>query len=239
MLYQKEKFIFANFTVRKRHFVDQPVIHCLCAQHNRFGLQLEDIYWKHAACNKWIKMESNNFLKNAELLNFTSKRVGLADFQGDEIYFDFKIFSTIGNYYYEMMDNAWMDQFWTAATEQKLTDVDIFVGTDKLMEAHRVILSARSPVLNESFNKTNDTGKSVLTFDGEFDVVVVENFLNFLYTGSLETFASKSIVNYKQLFKLATLYEVETLKNICQVANNVPVVQDFPNSLMKLIGLSN
>ena len=103
-------------------------------------------------------MESNNFLKNAELLNFTSKRVGLADFQGDEIYFDFKIVSTIDNYYYEMTDNAWMDQFWTAATEQKLTDVDIVVGTDKLMEAHRVILSARSPVLNESFNNSNDRG---------------------------------------------------------------------------------
>jgi speckle-type POZ protein len=138
--------------------------------------------------------------------------------------------------HYEMMDNSWMDQFWTAATEQKLTDVDINVGTDKLMEAHRVILAARSPVLKEAFNKTNDTGKSVLTFDGEFDVVVVENFLNFLYTGSLETFSSKSI-NYKQLFKLATLYEVETLTNICQVANNVPEVEDFPNSLM--IGLSN
>ena len=86
--------------------------------------------------------------------------------------------------------------------------------------AHRFILSARSPVLKETIKK-NETGNLFFTFEEEFDVDTVKHFLNFLYTGSLETFFSESI-NYKQLFKLATLCEVETLKKICQVADRAP-----------------
>ncbi len=62
--------------------------------------------------------------------------------------FDIKMVSTNGNYYYEMMDENWLIDLWLAATDKKLTDVDMYVGTVKVMEAHRVILSARSPVLN-------------------------------------------------------------------------------------------
>ena len=151
-----------------------------------------------------------------------------------EFYFDIKMVSTIDNYFYELMDNAWMEHFWKAATDEKFTDVEIFIGTVKVMEAHRIILSARSPVLNVSLSKTRSTArKPVVTLDREFDVAVVENFLNFLYTGSLETFACKSI-NYGKLLKLATTYEVETLKNICQLANSVVNVEQFTGTLLKL-----
>jgi hypothetical protein len=93
-----------------------------------------------------------------------------------------------------------------------LTDVEIFVGTAEVMEVHRVILCARSPVLNESLNKISNTGnKSIVTFEAEFDVEIVKSFLNFLYTGSLKTTDGA-----KQLSKLATIYQVETLKNVCQ-----------------------
>ena len=179
-------------------------------------------------------MESKDSQKNAELLHFTAqpKCDRRTNFQ-----LDIKMVSTIGNYYYEMMDKDWMNDFWTAATEQKLTDVEIFVGTVKLMEAHRVILSARSPVMNETINKISDIGKSVCTFDAEFDVDSVKHFLKFLYTGSLETSGiSNSNKNHQQLFKLATTYEVlETLKNICQFADVAePNVEELTNSLLGL-----
>jgi hypothetical protein len=137
----------------------------------------------------------------------------------------------IGNYYYEMMDDLWLKDLWAAATDQKLTDVDIFVGTVKVMEAHRIILSARSPVLNIVLNKvSSDAMKSIAYFGKIFDIDTVTLFLQFLYTGSLENSTSQN-TDYKQLLELARMYEVETLKNFCQVANAVPPeVEDLISS---------
>jgi hypothetical protein len=175
-------------------------------------------------------MESQNFQKNVELQHFTAEPKELQHFENSEFYFDVKIVSTIGNYYYELMDHSWMTDFWSAATNQQLTDVEIFVGTVKLMEAHRVILSARSPVLNASLSKINNTGKSIVTFGAEFEIAVVKLFLQFLYTGVL-----KSSAKHKQLLILATTYEVETLKSMCQLANGAPLdVEDLTNCLLQL-----
>jgi hypothetical protein len=108
-----------------------------------------------------------------------------------------------------------------------LTDVEIIVGTVKVMEAHRVILCARSPVLNESITKISNTGKSIVIFGPEFEVHIVHYFLKFLYTGRLEITDSS-----QQLGKLATIYQVETLKNICQLLNRVPDVEELTNCLI-------
>jgi hypothetical protein len=161
---------------------------------------------------QWLKLEETRFKKQTEILHFTVSELhtDIYDKRYDSN-FDIKTVCTIGNYYYEMMDNAWLKDLWTAATKKTFTDVEIFVGTVKVMEAHRVILCARSPVLNADLNKISNTEKSIVTFEAEFDVEIVKSFLNFLYTGSLKT-----IEGAKQLSKLATIYQVETLKNVCQ-----------------------
>jgi hypothetical protein len=148
-----------------------------------------------------------------------------------ELIFDIRTVSTIGNYYYEMMDEYWLKDLWLAATNQMLTDVEIFVGTGKVMEAHRVILCARSPVLNASLNKISNTSeKSIVTFGQEFDVEVVKHFLNFLYTGTLKTSAK-----VKQMSQLAAMYQVETLKSVCQLLNaNPPDAEEVTNHLLEL-----
>ena len=236
MTYQNEDIFIADFTGRielenRREFVEQPLIHCSYVKHPNLGLKIEDIYF----CDKsnWFKMESKNLQKNAELARFTTQPKGSKYFSYSAFYFDIKMVSTIDNYYYEMMDNAWMDQFWTAATEEKLTDVEIFAGTVKVMEAHRVILSARSPVMNEALNKARSTGKSVVTFGVEFDIDTVKNFLNFLYTGSLKA-SFKSASHKQHLLKLATFYQVETLKNFCQLFDRVPNVEELTNAVLGL-----
>jgi hypothetical protein len=177
-------------------------------------------------------MESKNCQRNAELLHFAAQLdcdVYLSEVP-QPVLFDVKVVSTIGNYYYEMMDDKWPTDFWVAATNQKLTDVEIFVGTVKVMEAHRIIFCAQSPVLNESLNKISHAGKSIVTFGAEFDVDTVKNFLNFLYTGSLKTCARS-----KQLSKLAKMYGVETLKNVCQLLNvNSSDVEELTNCLIQL-----
>jgi hypothetical protein len=196
----------------------KPVIHFTCAKHRNFGLQIEHVYCGmeesgKLGYNRWFQMEPKYHQKNAELLNFTMQ--ALLGFSEENlqfrVYFEIKTISTIGNYYYEMMDKDWLKDLWLAATKKKLTDVEIFIGTVKVMEVHRVILCARSPVLNADLNKISNTEKSIVTFEAEFDVEIVKSFLNFLYTGSLKT-----IEGAKQLSKLATIYQVETLKNVCQ-----------------------
>ncbi len=100
-----------------------------------------------------------------------------------------------------------------------------------MMEAHRVILSARSPVLNESLNKISNTAeKSIVTFGEEFDIDIVRYFLKFLYTGRL-----KVCPKVKQMSQLAAMYEVETLKNICQVLSaKPPDGEELTNFLLDL-----
>jgi hypothetical protein len=244
MQYQNENIFIAYYTKEKeidsqlnQDDISKPIIHFSCAKHRSFGLQVEDIYCGMQGLGtlgyiQWLKMESKRFQKTAELLHFAAQ--ALLNFSKENlqflVYFDIKTVSTIGNYYYEMMDDKWSTDFWMAATNRKLTDVEIFVGTVKVMEAHRVILCARSPVLNESFNKISNTaGKSMVTFEAEFDVDTVQHFLNFLYTGSLKT-----TDNVQQLGKLASMYEVETLKNICQLFNRVPDVEELTANLLQL-----
>jgi hypothetical protein len=213
-------------------YISNPEIHLSCAKHLRFGLKVEDVYCRDAYFNSWLKMESKYFQKNSELLlDFSAKSLGtISDLQS--VPFDVKCISTIGNYYYEMMDEGWTKDLWVAATIKKFTDVKIYVGSVEVMEVHRVILSARSPVLNSSLNNISNTaGKSIVTFGEEFDVEVVKNFLNFLYTGSL-----KSSAKVRQLSKLATMYEVETLKKyVCQqLLNASPPVEEVTDYLFLL-----
>ena len=58
----------------------------------------------------------------------------------------------------------------------------------------------------------------------------MEEFLKYLYNGSLEISA-----NNKQLLALAEMYQVETLKEICQLAVREVDVEDITSSLLALI----
>jgi hypothetical protein len=247
MQYQNEDIFIAYFTGEcefayakdgehlERRYVDNPVIHLSCVKHRIFGLKVEDVYcyiFDEDEEIGWLKMESKYFQKNAELLHVVAESESI--FFVDPfltVNFDIKMTSTIGNYYWEMMDDGWLTDLWTAATNQKLTDVEIFVDTVKVMEVHRIILCARSPVLNSSLNTLSNTAeKSIVTFGPEFNVEVVEMFLNFLYTGRLKTSAKVT-----QMSQLAAMYEVETLRSVCQVFNaNPPDAEHVTDYLLQL-----
>ncbi len=236
MQYQKEDMFFAHFTGHcnsSKCSISKPVIHVTCAKHRRFGLKVEDIYCgtKEQKPSQWFKMEAKMLENSAELLQrFTVKLEFDIDYRSNHSNFDIKTVSTIGNYYYEMMDDGWLVDLWAAATNKKLTDVKIYVGSVEVMEVHRVILCARSPVMNESFSKIKITEKYRVTFEAEFDVEVVRHFLNFLYTGSL-----KSTDGVHQLSKLAAIYQVDTLKNVCQLLNaSPPDAEEITNYLLEL-----
>ncbi len=232
--YQNENICSAYYTgeeyryICSSEFVTKPIIHLSYAKHRSFGFKVEDIYCGMKGFQPWSKMEAKNCQKDAELLHFTVE--AMSHFISSiEVLFDIKTVSTIGNYYYEMMDDKWLTDLWLAATNRKLTDVEIFVGTFEVMEVHRVILCARSPVLNEFLKKISNPRKSIISFGAEFDVDTVKDFLNFLYTGSL-----KSTDGVHQLSQLATMYEVETLKNVCQQINRAPDVEELTDCLIQL-----
>jgi hypothetical protein len=249
MQYQNENICVAynigetRFPLSKGNaYISNPEIHLSCAKHLRFGLKVEDVYCRDAGYNSWLKMESKYFQKNSELLlDFSAKSlVNISDLQS--VPFDVKCISTIGNYYYEMMDEGWTKDLWVAATNKKFTDLKIYVRCDEVMDVHSVILCARCPKLNLLLSKyeisnTQHTqqrqSKVLYKFGAEFDVEVVENFLYFLYTGSL-----KSTDNVHQLSKLATIYQVETLKNVCQtfqlINANQPDVEEVTDYLFLL-----
>jgi hypothetical protein len=242
MRYQNENIFSAYLTGERElntdddyFYVDKPVIHLSCAKHRNFGFKVEDVYCDLDQENDWLKMESQYFQENAEILHMAAKSQSnyCVDFSV-KVDCDIKVVSTIGNYYYEMMDKDWMKDLWMAAVNKKWTDVEIFVGNVKLMEAHRVILSARSPVLNETLNKTSsNTEKSIITFGSEFEVEIVEHFLSFLYFGRFRRLESS--VSFHQLGKLATMYHVETLKNVCQLLNaSRPDAENLTDYLLQL-----
>lgn len=168
----------------------------------------------------------------AETLLFTAK----SDFDlelntTDECAFEIQLVSTIDNYRYEMVDTDWTEQLWNAAFTRKLTDVEVYLGANKVMEAHRVVLFARSPVMDAMLTKINNTGRSTIcmTSNSITHREIVQHFLQFLYTGSLNISACN-----EELLELVELYEVETLKKICQLANRIPEADAFTPSLIDL-----
>jgi RecJ-like exonuclease len=68
-------------------------------------------------------------------------------------------------------------------------------------------------------SRVDVSDKPAVTF--EMDIEVVKNFLAFLSMGSLD-----SSVHIRQLTALAEMYEVETLKKICQFNNSVAIDTD-------------
>ncbi len=214
---QKQDIFFVGCFPNKtsKSIAYEVVIHLLSADISRFGFSIVDAFFCDTEKSKFHKIRGVTSKKTTAFQRSATRPISAIKINSLLYSIDVKVVSTIDNYYYQMMDRDWMTDFWTATTNKKNTDVEIFVGTVKVMEAHRLILSARSPVMKEALIKNCETGKYVFRFEAEFDAAVVENFWNFLYTSSLETFACKYI-NYKQLLKLATLFEVETLKNICQ-----------------------
>lgn len=169
-------------------------------------------------------------LEKSEMLFFVAKSdVDFDHCSEQSIHFDVKIISTIEDYRYEMMDVSWLTQLWKAAEDGKLTDLDVYVGQKKLMEAHQVILSARSPVLSNLLsNIVTKNGKATITFEADIDSSIVKHFLYFLYTGS-----SKINFRNKQYLALAENHEVVTLSKMCNLAMvSSPDVDEVTNFLL-------
>ncbi|EFX87525.1 hypothetical protein DAPPUDRAFT_235202 [Daphnia pulex] len=205
------------------------IVHFICVNHRKFVIQV--LY--SINCSNWIEMKLKNVrqqLVKSEMLFFAAQvDVNFEQLFQQSIVFDIQmVYSTIADYCYEMVDVSWMTQLWEAALGCRHTDVEIFVGQNKLMEGHQMILSARSPVLNGLLCNLKENGKSRISFHKEIDAHVVEHFLYFLYTGS-----SRMTFKNKQLLGLAEMHQVETLTKVCELAIVAsPDVEEVTNFLL-------
>ena len=174
--------------------------------------------------DKWIRMKPDQ--QENDLRMFVAKQDRSVQHNSNSsTKFRVKIVSTTLSYCF--FDATWSTDLWS---EKQFTDVDILVGENKL-QAHRVVLSARSPVLKILLSKISLKGRSTLTIGADkVDFSVVEHFLKYLYMGTLEISA-----NNKQLLALAEMYQVETLKEFCQLAVRVSDAKDITTSFLAII----
>nr|CAH0101658.1 unnamed protein product [Daphnia galeata] len=207
----------------------EGMVHFICVNNRKF---VDQVLYSTNYTN-WSKMKPKNTKQKwekSEMLFFVAKAdINFEKLCQQSIVFDIKMLSTIPNYCYEMADKSWGIQLWEAAyLHVWLTDVTIFIGPKRIMEAHQVILSARSSELCTLLNNLKHEGKANIVFTKTYDQLVVENFLYFLYTGS-----SKISFKNKQLLQLAVDYKVETLTKVCQLAIiDPPDVDEVTNFLL-------
>ena len=206
--YQNERTFFAQIIGDSDNYVFKtPMIRFFYLKRRSYSFKIAEISVTNRSCDKWIRMKLDQQEKDVDI--FTAKmekNVGYCNV--DWITFRVKIINS--NETFSFVDTTWATSLWS---EKQLADVNVLVGQNKL-QAHGVVLSTRSPVFKILLSKISPSGKFTLQIGAdEVDFSVVEHFLNYLYTGTLSISA-----NNKQLLALAEMYQVETLKEICQLS---------------------
>ena len=223
--YQNEKMFFAQIVgdIIDWH-IKKPLIRFFFVKPRNCVFKIVEVAMAHLLCDKFIRMKLDQQEKDVSIYTAQVDEIRVGLFSAC-IPFRVKIANTNENNCFA--DATWTTDLWS---EKQFADVDVLVGQNKL-QAHRVVLSARSPVLNTLLSKISHTGKCKLRIGAdEVDSAVVEHFLKYLYTGTLSISA-----NNKQLLALAEMYQVETLKAICQLAVRVPDADEITTSFLAFI----
>lgn len=126
------------------------------------------------------------------------------------IAFQIHFVSTLQSYDYALVDFNWKNELWAATANRKFTDVEFLVG-EETFNAHRSLLSARSPVFAGMFNCGMEEARTGRVCIEDINPITFREFLQFLYTGILEPSANKG-----DLYVVADKYRVETLIEMCK-----------------------
>jgi len=136
--------------------------------------------------------------------------------------------STVPTFSYKPRDLLYPNEIWLAAARaadvtSRMTDVEIIVGLDEPIsfQAHRFILSARSPVFKTMLNNAFEEARTGTVRIIDVDPDTFYHFFKFLYTGLLTISDDQHLK--ENLFALADKYDVVTLMNICRPSPEDPV----------------
>ena len=129
-----------------------------------------------------------------------------------EVTFYVRFAEFFSSYNYIFRDTRFADDLWESALAKKMTDVELFVESITFT-AHRVVLSARSPVFYTKFNSSFEEAKTGKVHIEGVNADTFAQFLRFLYTGLL---GDDQRPNKEELYVLADKYDVKTLMEICR-----------------------
>lgn len=142
--------------------------------------------------------------------------------------FDIMIQETVANYRYQLFDNLRAIHYWSMFELTIATDVE-FQVEDNTFFAHRVIISARSPVFAAILSSSSVEAVTGRLRIDRVEPAVFRQFLYFLYTGTLQVSADSTA-----LLKIAERYQVETLIQLCRPAVQYLDVEEISASLIWL-----
>jgi len=191
--------------------------------HHQVGLRIDEVAYvftpsnpatqqSHLLVMSEIKKKEPNH--GAPFQMFTSSTEFSSSF---DVVFYITLSNTVTNYGHKLVDWNCKDQLWTASTDGQMTDVELLVGKSTFT-AHRSLLSARSPVFAAMFKSgMEETQTGRVRVDG-VDPTTFRQFLEFLYTGTLSTWADK-----EKMSVMADRYQVETLVNLCKLSTQSPL----------------
>ena len=113
------------------------------------------------------------------------------------------------NYRSYQIDGLLSQQLQSFVLDQVGTDYKLITKDKKIVNVHKFILAARSPVFATMFIK------EAADLNHEMDCTIDEmkQFVKFIYTGELEG------IVYDGLIQLAVKYKVKSLESFCQVAS--------------------
>lgn len=115
-------------------------------------------------------------------------------------------------YRYELQDSLCPTQLWSSALEGVTTDVQLRV-CGRIFNAHRWILSARSPVFSAMFSNDMLEANTGCVDISDIPPNIFEKLLFFIYNGRLLESADDLL-----LLKAADKYQIETLVAICRAS---------------------
>ena len=135
---------------------------------------------------------------------------------------------SISCFAYQRVDSR-MEDLWTAAVCKQFTDIEFLVG-DQVFPAHKAIVAARSPVFDTMLTTDMLESKTNKVKIEDIEPAIFQVFLKFLYTGRLGRIADNH-----QLLLVADKYNVETLKNLCQISMSVLTNEELLNLMSELL----
>ena len=121
----------------------------------------------------------------------------------ENYYFD--ISAIHSDYPYELCDQLMAGEMWPEEKAPKLSDIK-FVVSGVIVDAHKAIVCARSPVFAAMFANMNTLDVHI----ADVSVETFQIFLKFLYTGTLDESCLDEKLKY-----CADKYQVTTLSDLC------------------------
>jgi len=158
---------------------------------------LSNVYYqqrqeRHHHRQPFLDFDPRHTTKTNLIISFTIHLIGIAD-----------------NYRVYQIDGLLSQQLQSFVVDQVGTDLKLITKDKKIVNVHKFILAARSPVFATMFMK------DAADLNHEMDCTINEmnQFVKFIYIGELEGLVSDG------LMQLAVKYKVKSLENLCEVAS--------------------